>query len=359
MEGVVALGLNGMRLDVQGAHLCVGNAHALLVGLVDEPCSDLEAWGGPGTGGVGEEGVEAVQRPTGPVLRDFAEEAVLDGVPLGSARGVVGNGDDQTVRVAQAILDLVLEGATPVAVAATAVGQDQEFGGVRIASLALIAPPALEVVGGELGRVVRGSHVEGAAVGEDVVDAVGHGESEGVGTEVVVVDEDGRLAPGTSRVLEVADEFLLLGVDGNDRLTGSGEAVPELGDVAELLVSVRIGAAGELLVIDPKGKAELPEDLGYRVRADLDVEGLQLVGDLLRGASGPLKPGYGIPGPVMFEESLDGLDYLGRFFSEVGRPPPLRRTRCSSTSKESSSFLPRATVPGSRPRSSAILWSPP
>ncbi len=39
----------------------------------------------------------AVERFTGPVLGDLREETMLDGVPFGSARWVVGNGERQAV----------------------------------------------------------------------------------------------------------------------------------------------------------------------------------------------------------------------------------------------------------------------
>jgi len=103
----------------------------------------------------------------------------------------VSDRDDEAVRIAEAILDPVLERAIAVAIAASPVGQDEKLGGVRIAKLALLAPPACEVVGGELGCVVRGSHVESPSVGEDVVEAVGDRKAMRVGAEVVVVDQGG------------------------------------------------------------------------------------------------------------------------------------------------------------------------
>jgi hypothetical protein len=40
-----------------------------------------------------------------PVLGDFLEEAVLNGIPFGSARWVVGDGKSQTERVGQSRLE--------------------------------------------------------------------------------------------------------------------------------------------------------------------------------------------------------------------------------------------------------------
>jgi hypothetical protein len=157
--------------------------------------------------------------------------------------------EDKAVRIAQPMLEPVFEGAIAVAVASSSVGQDEELGSSRIAGLPFVAPPAGEAIGGELGGVVRRADVESTAIGEHIVDVIRNRETQGLGTEVMIIDEDVFLAPGPTGVLEVADEFLLLRVDGDGRLAAVREALTELGDVEELLVAIRIGAARQLLMI--------------------------------------------------------------------------------------------------------------
>ena len=45
----------------------------------------------------------------------------------------------------------------------------------------------------------------------------------------------------------------------------------------------------------------------------------------------PLEPGDRVPGGIVFEQDLDGIDYFGRFFPTDLRPPPGRRTRSRLT----------------------------
>src|SRR3990172_9818253 len=151
-----------------------------------------------------EDGLVGVEGTPRPVLADLAEEAMLDGVPLGGARRVGGDGHAEAVVVAQLGLQPVLPGAAVGAVAATAVGQDREFAGVAIPSLAFAPPPPRDAVHSELGGVVGGPDKHGAPVGLYVVDAVGDGDADGLGAEVMVVHEYRLTAPGDARVLETS-----------------------------------------------------------------------------------------------------------------------------------------------------------
>ena len=69
------------------------------------------------------------QRMASPVLADLAEQAMVDGVPLGGAAGVVADSDGELVRVNKAGLEGILETADAGSVAAAGVGEDQQFTG--------------------------------------------------------------------------------------------------------------------------------------------------------------------------------------------------------------------------------------
>src|SRR5262245_18998446 len=68
--------------DVEGGHLSVADIDALLIGALVEHARDLEA--GLGRGGTDQlhYGEPVCQRAATPVLRDVAEQAVLDPVPF-------------------------------------------------------------------------------------------------------------------------------------------------------------------------------------------------------------------------------------------------------------------------------------
>ena len=63
---------------------------------------------------------------------------------------------------------------------------------------------------------MRDTHHDRSSIGEQIVDAVRDGDAGGVGAEVVVVDQTGRKIPARAGILEVANQFALLGVDAND-----------------------------------------------------------------------------------------------------------------------------------------------
>src|ERR1041385_4720324 len=68
-----------------------------------------------------------------PVLGDFGEQAVLDGIPLGSAGGVMSNGDGEPKAVAELVLKLGFPGAGTATVAAAGIGEDKQLSAAMVA----------------------------------------------------------------------------------------------------------------------------------------------------------------------------------------------------------------------------------
>ena len=121
----------------------------------------------------------------------------------------------------------------------------------------------------------------------------------------------------------------------------------------ELLIAVGAGVGGDLLAVNVQREIHLVEKTSDRVGRDWNVDLLENLGDLLGRLASPLQPGDGIPGGVVLQQNLDGVDYFGRVFSTRLRPAPALRARSTSTSWERSWYRPRATVCGSRSRKSA------
>jgi hypothetical protein len=69
----------------------------------------------------------AVEGFAGPVLGDFREEAVFDGIPFRGAGGIVGDGDRELVTVGELGLEFGFPGAGAATIAAAGVGQNQEL----------------------------------------------------------------------------------------------------------------------------------------------------------------------------------------------------------------------------------------
>ena len=53
-------------------------------------------------------------------------------------------------------------------------------------------------------------------IGEQIVNAVGDGDTGGIRAEIVIVDQAGRQIPTRAGIPEGADQFAFLGIHAND-----------------------------------------------------------------------------------------------------------------------------------------------
>src|SRR5271165_671325 len=112
----------------------------------------------------------------------------------------------------------------------------------------------------------------------------------------------------------------------------------------ELLIPVRTGVGGDLLPVDTQREIHLVEQARNRIGRNRNIDLLKKLCDLLGCLTGPLQPCNRVPGGVVLQDNLDGINYFGRFFSTGLRPPPALRARSTSTSCANNCCLPRATV---------------
>src|SRR5271156_2360048 len=90
-----------VAVDVEGLHLGIANLDALLVGARVERTLDLQASLGRGRRNQLDDGQSVRQRSATPALRDMAEQAVLDLVPLRSTRRIVMDVDHKLRRIGE------------------------------------------------------------------------------------------------------------------------------------------------------------------------------------------------------------------------------------------------------------------
>src|SRR5687768_14550146 len=121
-------------------------------------------------------------------MTDLTEETMFDGVPLRGAGRVVTDGDLQPEWIHEPHLQLLLPAPGAVAVAAAAVGQDQEPMPGWVAAAADLLPPAPDRCDREVWRITGQADVNDAVVGARVVDAIRDRLGLGVAGEVVGVD---------------------------------------------------------------------------------------------------------------------------------------------------------------------------
>lgn len=104
-------------------------------------------------------------------------------------------------------------------------------------------PPILDGIPGQVGRIARGGHAHVPFVSLRIINAVRCRPALGILGEVVSIDWLRLLPPALTRILEAADEFLLLRVDADARIACLSKLLALLGDVAELLVAIRVRAS--------------------------------------------------------------------------------------------------------------------
>jgi hypothetical protein len=118
-------------------------------------------------------GLVAYQRLAAPVLCNEAEQSVFDLVPLAGARWKVAH-EQLQAQVIRQLLQRYLPQPRPTAIAATAVGRDQQFVRTWEPSLSPRLPPVPNAVDRELRRVMVAPHVDPALVVQHVIHAVGN-----------------------------------------------------------------------------------------------------------------------------------------------------------------------------------------
>jgi hypothetical protein len=141
----------------------------------------------------------------------------------------------------------------------------------------------------------------------------------------VVVDLLRFTTPGLAGILELADEFLLLGVDADARIAAAAKLVTLLLNVAELPIAFCVG----LSRVQRLSVAAQPELLLAQQSADGGRTGAAI--EFLRQRSqtrtAPFLAGTGIAGGFGSDAFQQIDDERRIFFSMRGRPPPGSRIR--------------------------------
>lgn len=131
---------------------------------------------------------------------------------------------------------VLLDNPVRTGVGTATVAEDHHGMGIWVLLPEMFVPYPRDVVTDKLGCVMAGSNGQVALVLRDIVDAVRHNLAVGKGLEVVVKGLGVPHAEGTTITLEVADEFLLLGIDAKNGESKPGTFLTHVADVQELCV---------------------------------------------------------------------------------------------------------------------------
>src|SRR5208282_3781482 len=125
---------------------------------------------------------------------------MLDGIPLGSAGGIVGNGHGQGKGVGQMGLELGFPGMTAATVAAAGIGQNEQLAGTAIAGGTFLVPPMSNGMSGKGGGIVGNADHQSPAIFHNIVNPIRNSDPDGIGAEVVIIDATWGRFPTTSRI---------------------------------------------------------------------------------------------------------------------------------------------------------------
>jgi hypothetical protein len=265
---------------------------------------------------------------------------------------------DRQARLGGEPLQFTLPETTSGRIASATVGKQQQVAATGVDRFG-DSPPTPQTVDGELRCVGGLPHAHMSAVPTDIVHPVRDRAALGIVREVVGVHLFRRVASGDSVAGEVADKFLVLGVEAQHRAAEFQSETPQSRHGAELSVSVGRRLAAESFEVGSQPVAgrsqQPPHHVGAGASTQLLGQFSQAVADPFRRVSG------GRPRRFRFDSAQQVGCQRRIFFSRGGRPPPGKRTRSVGRPSKFSdnSARPRAMVSKFRPVTRDFRTSPP
>jgi hypothetical protein len=102
-----------------------------------------------------------------------------------------------------------------------------------------------------------------------VIDAIWNGSAKGITWKIMGVDHLWLVAPYSSSILEIADQFLLLGIRADHRISGVKKQLLDARDIPELAVSVWMRWTGKSFAVGLQRILQIFQQTSNRHPADL------------------------------------------------------------------------------------------
>ena len=180
---------------------------------------------------------DGVKHSSAPHPGNLREESVLNGIPLGAVRRIVGN-PDIDAKLLGGLNETPFELPTPCVVRTAAITENEYALCVWIYMSEMLLPLFHETVAGKLCCIVADSESHISRVSGHIIDAMRYHLAIGERGIVVVICLHWLRGIGTAAILpEVSEDFLLLCVHAEDRDSLFLALLPEPLNVPELLVT--------------------------------------------------------------------------------------------------------------------------
>ena len=225
-------------------------------------------------------------------------------------------------------LHLPLPQAAARAVGAASIRGDEQVGLARIQTLAILVPPAPDTLDSKLRRVMVNAHIHKALILDQIIHAIRDGFPSG--QRQVVVDVDRPLfsfrLPLPPIVFEVADQFLLLAIHRDNRITRGFKLLALLLDVPKLGITVRVATPLNGFLVRPQREAHRVQPLAdHRVAQLMSLLGerlLELGHAFRRPLDGTHRIAFGVQQPFQIGPQAR-IVFLLLFSSSALAPKPL------------------------------------
>src|SRR2546426_3709120 len=202
-------------------------------------------------------------------------------------------------------LQVFLEQMLMTTVAATAIAQEQDRGGLWVQPLAIAVPKQPQAITGELGRVTALAHMHPALIAGEIVDTMRNDDASSEAGEIMIKGLERLLTVHLAITVERSQEFLLLGIDAQDRVASSEKLLDEMREMAELGAAMRRVAAGQHLGYLAPGQTKPIENPSHDTGCGTDGLFLKAFGNLLGGQIRPQNVlAHGITGGAVLDRLL-------------------------------------------------------
>src|SRR6516225_9824250 len=315
---VVPISVEFVALDSNRGHLFVRNLHPLWVFTRIDFGMDAQ----PGSGRCGGNQIHnhlvADQRFAAPVLADEREQSVFNFIPLTGPRWQMTDRDLQSGLVGQ-LLQFPFPQTHSNAVTPAGISRDQQSRRLGIGLVPHRFPPSPDALGGKGGRVMIHPHAHPSRILGHVVNPIGSRPPQFrndkiVHTHLLRVSLRPQLPPV---VFEVAHQFLLLRIHGNDGLAIGLKFPDPIADMVKLRIPVGVRRSLQRFAVGLQTILHAMQDLGHHPVTGPMPHAVQLGSQLTHALTCPAQRRLRVTARHRFDEGLQ-IPLQGRVL--VNRP---------------------------------------